>query len=228
MHPEAMAWVAKHADPEAKRVLDLGGRDINGSPRDLFPGADVYRTLDILPGADITADAATWEPDGEYDVALACEVFEHAVNWRAICATAFAALAPGGLFIATMAGPGRPVHSGVDGGPHLHPGEHYENVHPRDLHEALIAAGFVDVVTDRQSQPCDARCTARRPSLATGGLVKGEPFIVGESGPEPFRRPPGGFVARMTADVRADAELPDRELTPEERAHLGITPEEQK
>jgi hypothetical protein len=63
-------------------------------------------------------------------------------------------------------------------------------------------------------------------SFATGGPIKGEPFIVGERGPEPW--PPRAFEARMTADVRAGAELPDRELTPEERAHLGITPEEQK
>lgn len=33
------------------------------------------------------------------------------------------------------------------------------------------------------------------------------------------------FEARLVADVRADATLPDRELTPDEREHLGITKE---
>jgi len=169
MHPEAMAWVAKHAIPDARRVLDIGGRNINGTPRDLFPGAELYVTLDILPGADITADASTWIPDRFYDVVVCCEVFEHTDTWPQICGTAFKALAPGGLLIATMAGPGRPVHSGVDGGWQLHPGEHYGNVHPRDLAEALQAAGFVDVVTDRQSQPADTRCTARTPVPNEGG-----------------------------------------------------------
>jgi SAM-dependent methyltransferase len=171
MHPEAMQWVAEHAIPEAKRVLDIGGRNINGTPRDLFPVATApggtYRCLDVLPGegVDIVADAGTWRAEpGVYDVVVCTEVFEHAENWRDICRTAFEALAPGGLFIATMAGPGRPVHSGVDGGWQLHPGEHYGNVHPRDLAEALAAAGFVDVVTDRRSQPADTRCTARRPA----------------------------------------------------------------
>jgi hypothetical protein len=177
MHPEAMQWVAKHAIPDARRVLDIGGRDINGSPRDLFPVAStfpgLYMTMDVLPGAVITADAATWEPDGEYEVVVCCEVFEHAERWRDICVTAFKALAPGGLLIATMAGPGRPVHSGVDGGWQLRPGEYYGNVHPRDLAEALVAAGFVYVQTDRQSQPADTRCTARRPK-------PGNEFIVGE------------------------------------------------
>lgn len=165
MHAEAYAWVKEHAPADARRVLDIGGRDINGTTRHLFPAAEVYRVLDIAPGVgvDIVADAATWDPDGEYDVVTCTEVFEHTPVWRDICQTAYAALTPGGLFIATMAGPGRPAHSAVDGGWQLHPGEHYGNVHPNDLLDALISAGFVDVVTDRQSQPADTRCTARRP-----------------------------------------------------------------
>ena len=39
MHPEAMEWVAKHATGDPVSVLDLGGRYINGSPRELFPNA---------------------------------------------------------------------------------------------------------------------------------------------------------------------------------------------
>lgn len=33
------------------------------------------------------------------------------------------------------------------------------------------------------------------------------------------------FEAVMTADVRAEAVHPDRELTPQERAHLGLSEE---
>lgn len=166
MHAEAYAWVEQHAPADAARVLDLGGRDINGSPRPLFPAAELYRVLDIAPGAgvDVVADAATWAPDGVYDVVVCTEVFEHTAVWRDICATAYAALAPGGLLIATMAGPGRHVHSAVDGAPFLQPGEHYANVAERELAEALAAAGFVDVVTDYQPFSADTRCTARRPA----------------------------------------------------------------
>jgi hypothetical protein len=65
MHDQAMAWIAKHATSEPVTVLDIGGRDVNGSPQQLFPAA-AYTVLDIRPGedVDIVADAATWDPDG--------------------------------------------------------------------------------------------------------------------------------------------------------------------
>lgn len=163
MHPEAHAWVKRHA-PKAARVLDIGGRDINGNVRDLFPGAE-YVSLDIAPGpnVDIVADASTWTPDQEYDVVVCCEVFEHTEAWPGICQTAFKACTPGGWFIATMAGPGRPVHSAVDGGWRLHEGEHYENVQPARLRVVLEDCGWAGIVVDRQERPADVRCVARKP-----------------------------------------------------------------
>jgi hypothetical protein len=167
MHPEAMAWVAAFATDRPVSVLDIGGRDINGSPRSLFPSATTYVTLDILdgPGIDIVADAAMWEPDRLYDVVVCCEVFEHAKWWRDIILTAHRALAPGGIFIATMAGPGRALHSGVDGGPVLHEGEHYGNVKAADLRRALWDNGFrADLIVHQQTTSHDVRCVAERTS----------------------------------------------------------------
>lgn len=145
-------------------MLDIGGRDINGSVRDLFPGAE-YTVLDILPGevVDIVADAATWSPDRTYDAVVCCEVFEHTAVWPQICETAFQAVAPGGSFIVTCAGPGRGAHSAIDGLFHLHPGEHYENVAAEDLNEVLVACGFVDIVTEQRTGPCDTRAVAWKP-----------------------------------------------------------------
>lgn len=165
MHAEAMAWVETHGRRDARSVLDIGGRNINGSPRHLFEQADPYRVLDVLPGdgVDIVAPAESWTPDQQYEVVVACEVFEHAKHWRGIVATAFDALVPGGQFIATMAGPGRAVHSGVDGGGWLHAGEHYGNVDPDDLRTTLLDVGLVDVVVDYRPNPADTRCTAVRP-----------------------------------------------------------------
>lgn len=164
MHPEAHEWVLRWACADPIAVLDLGGRNVNGTPRKMFPNA-VYRTLDILPGdgVDFVADAGTWEPDQEYDYVLSTECFEHAANWRDIIGTAMKALRPGGLFVATMAGPGRPVHSGIDGGAQLHDGEHYGNVRPEDLHDALASVGFTQIDVDQQFDPCDVRCSAVKP-----------------------------------------------------------------
>jgi SAM-dependent methyltransferase len=164
VHTEAFAWVARYRTDDPVTVLDIGGRDINGSPRTLFPNATIYRVMDIAngPNVDIVADAATWTPDREYDVVVCTEVFEHTGSWRQICVTAYKALKPGGRFIATMAGPGRPAHSAVDGGWRLHPGEHYGNIDPDSLHRALSECGWQDIVVDSQPSPADVRAYAVR------------------------------------------------------------------
>lgn len=165
MHPEAYAWVARYATTEPAAVLDVGGRNINGSVRDLFPGADPYVALDIREGegVDIVADAAVWSPDREYDVVVCTEVFEHTPDWPQICKAIFAALRPGGRVILTMAGPGRPPHSAIDGGWQLHPGEYYGNVGPAELAAGLVAADFGGIVVDYQPSPADTRAVAVRP-----------------------------------------------------------------
>jgi SAM-dependent methyltransferase len=169
MHDAALEWIAKHATSEPVSVLDIGGRDVNGSPRHLFPAATRYTVLDALPGeqvtdVDVIADAATWNPSGQqWDVIVCAEVLEHAAQWRAILRTAFAACAPGGRLIVTTAAPGRPPHSAVDGGERLLPGEHYANIRPAELERALIAAGWAGVVVDVQEFPADVRAVAAKP-----------------------------------------------------------------
>lgn len=165
MHPEAMAWLAQHATDEPVSVLDLGGRNINGSARDVFPNATDYTVLDIIDGAgvDVVADAAEWDPPRTWDVVVAAEVFEHTSVWPAICATALKACQPGGRFIATMAGPGRPAHSAIDGQFRLFPGEHYRNVAADELRAVLEQAGWTDVVVDSRPSPADTRAVATKP-----------------------------------------------------------------
>lgn len=165
MHDQAMEWLAKHATADPVDVLDLMGRDINGSPRALWPNATSYTVLDIVPGpnVDIVADASTWDPDGQwFHVALCAEGFEHTDQWPAICATAWRALRPGGRFIVTTAAPGRPPHSGRDGNA-LQFGEYYANVKEEDLRAALERAGFADIVIDVQPSPADVRAVATKP-----------------------------------------------------------------
>jgi SAM-dependent methyltransferase len=174
MHAEAMAWIAEHATDAPVEVLDIGGRDVGGdwggSPRSHFPAASVYHVLDITegPDVDIVADASTWQPNGRrYDVVISVECFEHTGAWPAICRTAYAACKPGGLFIATMAGPGRRPH-GAHGAHDLALGEHYANVRPERLRTVLERAGFTGVVVDQQDDPADVRAVATKPK---GGRV---------------------------------------------------------
>jgi SAM-dependent methyltransferase len=159
-----MAWIAEHATDDEVTVLDLGGRDINGSARDAFPNATRYTVLDILPGdgVDIVADAATWEPGELWDVVVSAECFEHTASWPAICRTAYVACRPGGTFIVTTAAPGRPPHSGIDGQFRLHPGEHYANVPAFELERVLLETGWTDVQVDSQPNPADTRAVATK------------------------------------------------------------------
>ena len=160
-----MEWIAKHATAGPVKVLDLGGRDINGTPQGLFPGAVCYTVLDVRdgPGVDIVADAATWQPTDWWDVVICAETFEHTAAWRAIVRTAFAACAPGGMFIVTTAAPGRPPHSAVDGEFRLLPGEHYANIRPAELDRVLNVSGWADVLVDVQASPADVRAVAVKP-----------------------------------------------------------------
>jgi SAM-dependent methyltransferase len=118
----------------------LGGRDVNGTARVLYPYVPLYVGVDLLPGqgVDVVADARDWRPPSwlRFDLVLCTEVLEHAPQpWR-ICETAWEILRPGGAFVVTCAGPGRKPHSGIDGGP-LREGEHYENVDPELLADWL-------------------------------------------------------------------------------------------
>ena len=161
MHNEAYAWFEKYATQDSVTVLDLGGRDVNGSVRPLWPNATRYVVIDILegPNVDIVADAATWEPNESFDVVVCAETFEHTPVWQEICGTAYKACRDGGVFIATMAGPGRGAHSAIDGGP-IRTFEYYGNVNPDRLRNCLESQGWKDITVDQQFNPCDVRTVA--------------------------------------------------------------------
>ena len=151
MHEQVLSWVGRFRTDEDLSVLDIGGRDLNGSTRALFPYARPYHVLDLRPGpnVNVVADAATWDPTSAiswpYDLVLCTETFEHAEKWRQIIATAWAALRPGGWLIFTCAGPGRPPHSGIEAVPWLADGEWYRNVSPEEIREELESQGWTEI-----------------------------------------------------------------------------------
>lgn len=157
MHPEARDWVRQCIERPPTVVVEIGSRDINGSVRDLFPGC-TYIGVDLVdgPGVDIVGDATTVGLPA-CDLVVSTEAFEHYPEpWKVIDA-AHKALAPGGTFVATMAGPGRHPHSGLIEGP-PQPGEHYQNITPAEL--AAWLAGWENVVIDHLG--LDLRCSAMR------------------------------------------------------------------
>jgi len=164
MHTAALQWVVDchEAFGLGGRVLEFGARYINGGVRDVITPHEHWCGVDICDGADVdvVANAATVDVEpGTWDVVVSTELLEHTPEGEAIVANAHRHLRPGGWFVATMAGPGRPVHSAA-GLSRLEPGEHYGNVDPSDLRAWLHVAGFetfkVDVMRD------DVRCVAQK------------------------------------------------------------------
>lgn len=167
MHPEAYAFLADHAKP-AKAVLDVGGRNINGSPRDLFPDA-AYTALDVVDGngVDVVADITEWSSKRKYDVVICAEVLEHAANWRTIAAACWERVKVGGTLLVTCATEGRAPHSAVDGGM-VRVGEFYENVQGDDLAGLLRGLGAENTSIDAHLDRGDLYAKATKPRGGRG------------------------------------------------------------
>lgn len=172
MHTEVLSWVASSievykdsdkAKSSGLNVLEFGSLDINGSVRSLFDeliaGGGSYLGIDVQegPGVDLVADASVYNGDVDYDIVVCCEVFEHTALWQKIIKNAHSLLVPGGMFVATMAGEGRPPHSAIDENP-IRDWEYYKNVTSQMLESALGATGFSSYSVDVYRT--DTRCIA--------------------------------------------------------------------
>jgi hypothetical protein len=155
MHPGAHHFVSYVARclPARRRVCELGSRDVNGSVRGLFPGAE-YVGVDIAPGpgVDVTGDAASWkpEPPHPFDTVISTETLEHTPDAERICLNAHELLVDGGVLILTAASVGRAPHSAIDGGPLRH-AEFYRNVSPFLLRKWLHPFTLVLVDTGNET-----------------------------------------------------------------------------
>lgn len=156
MHHAVLQWVDhsfRQWDSPIKdglKILEFGSLDINGSVRSvlqqhsqLFIGVDVQDG----PGVDIVDDAETFDSDQRFDIVVCCEVFEHTPRWREIIQNSHRLMVDGGLFIATMAGEGRPPHSAIDENP-IRDWEYYANVGAWELNRTmrLFSKHQVDVL----------------------------------------------------------------------------------
>jgi SAM-dependent methyltransferase len=171
MHPECEEWVrdavGRHVGRPG-RVIELGGRNVNGSNRVHFPPAWFeYVSVDRLDGpeVDVIADAAEWRPETPGTVVVCTNVLEHEARWRELVKTAYDSLAPDGVFIVTTVTDPFPPHSGIDGFG-VRDGEYYRGVPLDELLDALRSAGFA--VTDyRTTRQGDVQAVAVRPNTIT-------------------------------------------------------------
>lgn len=152
MHAEAFDWLTKRAEGLGRLslVVDVGGRNINGTVRHLFT-ADRYIAVDLYdgPGVDAVADIRDWQCDQPADLIVCAEVLEHAPRPYEVIDACRRLLKPGGRLLLTAAAPPRLPHSGHDGGP-VRDGEHYQNIHPGDLHDWLQHWQTVQITYDAE------------------------------------------------------------------------------
>jgi len=154
MHTEAWDFLTlKSKELHPTSILDIGGRNINGSPRDLWPDAP-YTALDHIggEGVDIVADATTWNPDRLWDMGLCTEMFEHIspVDYRKVLQVLGKAIKYQGVLLITCATDPRYPHSAY-GTPGMPEDEFYGNVDPLDLALALTETNWEcrDLIIDR-------------------------------------------------------------------------------
>lgn len=162
MHAAVHEWVERFLPSGPVSVLDVGGRDVNGTVRPLFHSGCRWCAVDLVehPSVDWVGDFLDFCPDECFDVVLYLEVAEHVPVWGEHLRHARDCCANGGALIVTAAAPDRGPHSAVDGGP-LRPGEFYAGVDPGVLSASLrqlFRWSLVDVTDDGQ----DVRAIARR------------------------------------------------------------------
>lgn len=147
MHPEAYNGLKEMLDNSGYNlnvnyhVLDFGGRNVNGSIRELLPKAQ-WTGLDIIdgPGVDIVRDGTLDWPSHfpKFDIIVTTEMFEHVEDWRGAirtCAQALNSFDVQTIFI-TCASTGRRPH-GASGEWDPPPGEWYQNVAPDEMERQL-------------------------------------------------------------------------------------------
>lgn len=138
-------------------IVEIGGRNINGTVRPLFAAIGPYASIDLYAGrgVDLVGDVCALDPAqtarrlfGRATVTcvVCCEVLEHATQPARICQWAQRILTKGGVLILTAANPQRFTHSGIDGGP-LHEGEHYRGVSAAALRRWLTGFQSVRMTT---------------------------------------------------------------------------------
>lgn len=172
MHPESRAWVeaAVLIFGPFDTVVDLGGQDVNGTYRDLFPTAH-YVAVDKLdgPGVDVVADVIDFldsfrvvPANPGYDLAICTNVLEHEPRWKEILSTTHRCMAPGGIFVVTVPGPNFPTHSHT--GAVLPEGEWYGAGNSKEIASWMVFGGFEVLTEWNDSTGMDAGAVGRRTS----------------------------------------------------------------
>lgn len=102
---------------QTNSVLEVGSRDVNGSPRGILSGNPwvnyIGCDIEAGPGVDVIADALRLDEIfavDHFDIVLSTELLEHVADWRLALYQMAKRLHTGGLMIITTRSPGFEYH----------------------------------------------------------------------------------------------------------------------
>ena len=124
MHESVMRWVSdvvvRHWLADADKVLEVGGMNVNGTVRGLFPVAIAnhgYLSVDILDGPGVDQIVHPGElpfPDDTFSVVVSTETLEHDPRPWLTVPEMHRVLRPGGRLVLTARGVGCGYHHPPD------------------------------------------------------------------------------------------------------------------
>ena len=148
MHGQVTEWLKArlreypgHAGP-GQHVLELGARNINGTPRSCWPTGTKWVGIDAHAGRDVDVVGVAHEQiplhvPAPVDVVVSTEMLEHDPFWQDTLREAVRVLRPGGLFMLSCASTRRAPHNLEDSPV---PG-HYEGLDPDTIVGHLRSLG---------------------------------------------------------------------------------------
>lgn len=105
------------ADVKGKKILEVGSRDVNGSPRQYICGLEPssYVGCDIQNGKGVdeicdVVDLAYKYGENSFDVVISCEMMEHVKDWKTAINNMKKVVKVGGKIIITTRSPGFHFH----------------------------------------------------------------------------------------------------------------------
>jgi SAM-dependent methyltransferase len=120
VHPSVLAWVESTLTAEdvaARRILEVGSCDVNGSVRPYLEslGPAEYLGVDAGPGPRVDRvvdceELAAAVGVGDWDIVVSTEMLEHVRDWRECLIQLAMTVAPGGKLLITTRSPGFPYH----------------------------------------------------------------------------------------------------------------------
>jgi len=151
--------------PASGPLLEIGSLDVNGSVRDLFPGAAPYVGIDLGPGrgVDVVASGHDFGRTGAFETVVTTECLEHDPGWHLTLQNIVRVLRPGGTLLLTCATRGRHEHGTRRTSPAMSPStnDHYRNLEAADVLAHLGGLRVDLVATSWES--FDLYVVARKP-----------------------------------------------------------------